>query len=185
VDAVTYGLMTPDGLPVAIASVNPLTWDLVGRAVEKRFGVPRRRIWDVSRVYAFDIAPANSISLLLSKVRAALRRQPPGEVGEQIDLLLTAVDPNLGFSGASYRASNWQQWMSVQARPYLYENQQYVSPRQLREAHQTANLESLCSQQPGVFQRSWTPLCDSLIFACSLRGPTREVPEQERPRLRR
>ena len=43
------------------------------------------------------------------------------------DLLVTAVDPNLGFTGCSYRAANWQQWMTVKARPYLYENGRYVS----------------------------------------------------------
>ena len=68
------------------------------------------------------------------------------------DLLVTAVDPNLGFTGGSYRAANWQQWMTVQARPYVYEYGRYVTPRQLRERFGTSSLVELHAQYPGRFR---------------------------------
>ena len=94
-------------------------------------------------MYSVDGAPRNAISLLLSKVRTYLRRNFPSA-----DLLVTAVDPNLGFTGSSYRASNWQQWMTVKARPYFYENGRYVTPRQLRERYGTASLIELEAKFP-------------------------------------
>ena len=101
------------------------------------------------------------------------------------DLLVTAVDPNLGFTGCSYRAANWQQWMTVKARPYFYENGCYVSPRQLRERYGTASLIELKAKFPERFQQSRVRLLDSMIYCCSLNGETRVVLAQERRRLHR
>ena len=101
------------------------------------------------------------------------------------DLLVTAVDPNLGFTGGSYRAANWQQWMTVRARPYLYENGRYVTPRQLRERFGTSSLVELQAKYPGRFQQSRVRLLDSMIYCCSVNGETKVVPAQERRRLHR
>jgi hypothetical protein len=100
-------------------------------------------------------------------------------------LLVTAVDPNLGFTGCSYRAANWQQWMTVRARPYFYENGRYVSPRQLRERYGTANLIELEAEFPGRFQKSRVRLLDSMIYCSTLNGGTRVVLAQDMRRLHR
>ncbi len=131
-------------------------------------------------MYSVDSAPPNAISSLLSRVRTYLRRNMPSA-----DLLVTAVDPNLGFTGSSYRAANWQQWMTVKARPYLYEDGHYVSPRQLRERYGTASLVELQAKYPGRFQQSKVRLLDSMIYCCSVNGETKVVPAQERRRLHR
>jgi hypothetical protein len=78
--------------------------DLRSSQLHRQFGIPRERAWDVSRVYSVDVAPANAISFLLSKVRKYLRSDVL-----PVDLLVAAVDPNFGFTGCSYRASNWRQ----------------------------------------------------------------------------
>jgi hypothetical protein len=157
-----------------------MTWSLVSRQLSKQFGVQAEQVWDVSRVYSFDGAPKNVISLLLAKVRKTLSLTEPG-----LELLTTAVDPNLGFTGSSYRAANWQRWMSIRPRPYLYLNGHYVSPRRLREDFGTANLSVVRTRSGAVVEQSRATLLDSAIFCCRLRGKTESVPLDEQRRLRR
>jgi hypothetical protein len=167
-------------LPVTLCSVSALQWKCVGNQIRSQFATSPERIWEISRVYSVDSAPRNAISLLLSRVRRYLRRNMPS-----IDLLVTAVDLNLGFTGSCYRAANWQQWMSVKARPYLYENRRYVTPRQLRERYGTASLVQLRVKFPGRFQKSRVTLPDTIIYCDDVNGDTRAVPAHERRRLHR
>jgi hypothetical protein len=176
-----FALVDPiDGLPVSLCSLSPLNWKCVGSQICAQFDIRPERTWDVSRVYSADNAPPNAISSLLSRVRRYLRRSV-----NSLDLLVTAVDPNLGFTGSSYRAANWQQWMTVQARPYLYEHGRYVTPRQLRERFGTSSLIELQAKYPGRFQRSRVRLLDSMIFCSILSGETEAVVAQHRRRLHR
>jgi hypothetical protein len=180
-DSLYFALVDPiDRLPVSLCSVSRLEWKCVSNQLQAQFDIRPGGAWDVSRVYSVDGAPANAISLLLSKVRVYFRRNFPSA-----DLLVTAVDPNLGFTGSSYRASNWQQWMTVKARPYLYENGLHVTPRQLRERFGTASLPQLEAGYPGRFQQSKVRLLDSMIYCCSLKGETKAVPAQDMRRLHR
>ncbi len=179
--SVYFALVDPiKRLPVSLCSVSPLEWKCVGIQLRTRFGIRPERVWDVTRVYSADTVPANAISSLLSRVRVYFRRNVPSA-----DLLVTAVDPNLGFMGGSYRAANWQQWMTVRARPYLYENGCYMSPRQLRERFGTSSLVELQAKYPGRFQQSRVRLLDSMIYCCSVNGETKVVPAQDRRRLHR
>jgi hypothetical protein len=179
--SMNFALVDPiNGLPVSLCSVSPLEWKRVGRQIERQFAIPQSHIWDVSRVYSFDIAPANAISFLLSKVRNVVRR-----LDHRIDLLTTAVDPNLGFHGSSYRAANWQRWMSIQARPYLYVDKLYASPRQLRQRFGTASLTDVRANHGAVVEQSRVKLLDSVIFSCRVRGETEQLPPDDQRRLRR
>jgi hypothetical protein len=175
-----FALVDPNGFPVSLCSISPLEWKCVGGRLRTHFAISPEQVWDVSRVYSLDLAPANAISLLLSRVRRYLR-----EDILPVDLLVTAVDPNLGFTGSSYRASNWQQWMTVKARPYLYESGRYVSPRQLRERFGTSNLRNLQSNFPRTFQRSKVRLLDSMIYCSRVNGKTEVVPATKMRRLHR
>ena len=170
-----FALVDPiSQLPVSLCSVSPLEWKCVGYQICTQFGIPAKRVWEVSRVYSIDGAPANAISCLLAKVRTYLRRSAVPAA-----LLVTSVDPNLGFTGSSYRAANWQQWMTVRARPYLYERQSYVTPRQLRERYGTANPIELRALYPGRFEQSRAKLDDSVIYCCDVRGETAVVSPQD------
>jgi hypothetical protein len=173
--SLNFALIDPDdGLPVTVCSVSPLEWRRIGAQIHARFDVPIGRIWDVSRVYSRNEAPPNAISFLLSRVRSAVRR---GE--HDVQLLITAVDPNLGFSGSSYRAASWRRWFTIQARPYLYHDRRYVSPRQLKHEFGTSNLAELQVRYPGHrFEQSRVRLLDSMIFCCRLNGETEAVPSQ-------
>jgi hypothetical protein len=169
-----------DRLPVALCSVSALEWKCVANQISAQFTIPPERVWDVSRMYSVDGAPANAVSFLLSKVRTYLRRNM-----SSADLLITAVDPNLGFTGGSYRAANWQQWMTVKARPYFYDNGHYVSARQLRERYGTASLVELKARHTKRFQQSRATLLDSIIYCCRINGATEVVPARDIRRLHR
>jgi hypothetical protein len=180
-DSLYFALVDPiDRLPVTLCSISRLQWRCVESKICSQFAIRPERVWDISRLYSVDSAPHNAISLLLSRVRAHLRRKMPS-----IELLITAVDPNLGFTGSSCRAANWQKWMTIEARPYLYENGRYVTPRQLRERFGTASLDRLEKRYPRRFEQSQARLLDSMIYCSKVNGETKAVPAQERPRLRR
>jgi hypothetical protein len=166
--------------PVTLCSVSPLDWALVGKQLSRQFGVPAERMWDVSRVYSFDVAPANAISTLLAGVRREMQRSE-----SKAELLTTVVDQNLGFVGSSYRAENWQHWMSVRPRPYLYVDGVAVSPRQLRIRYGTSSL-AVARVQFGVrVEQSRAELADSMIYCRRVRGLTEAVDPAERRRVRR
>ena len=174
-----FALVDPVGrLPVSLCSISPLQWKCVGHQISARHDISQKGVWDVSRMYSIDGAPRNAISSLLSKVRIYVRRNMPS-----VELLITAVDPNLGFTGCSYRAANWQQWMTVKARPYLYEHGRYVSLRQLRERFGTSSLMELETRYPRRFQQSKVRLLDTMIYCCSVNGGTKVVLAHDRPRL--
>jgi hypothetical protein len=181
-ESIDFALVDPlNGLPVTLCSVSPLDWTRVDRQLQAQFDVRPGAAWEVSRVYSHSVAPRFAISQLLSRVRQVIGREIPSA-----EVLTTAVDPNLGFLGTSYRAANWQQWMSVEARPYLYVDGLYVSPRQLRTLWGSANLQQLRREYRNVrFEQSRVRLLDSLIFCCRLREVTEVVPADERRRIRR
>jgi hypothetical protein len=177
-----FALVDPiDRLPVSLCSVSPLEWKRVENRLSAQFAIPAGRAWDVSRIYSVDSAPPNAISSLLSKVRTHFRRN----MQQTTELLVTLVDPNLGFTGCSYRAANWQQWMTISPRPYFYENGRHVTVRQLREDFGTSSLVELQAKYPGRFQQSKVRLLDSMVYCCSVNGETRAVPAHERRRLHR
>jgi hypothetical protein len=179
--SINYALVDPVyGRPISLCSVSPMEWRLVGRQLTKQFGVPMDAVWEITRVYSFDVSPPNAISYLLAKVRGDIRRRMPS-----VRLLSTAVDPNLGFTGVSYLAANWQRWMTVKARPYMYYRGSYVTPRQLRADFGTADFAQLQTVHGTEFELSKAVLLDPMIFCCRVRGETEFVPEDQQRRLRR
>ncbi|WP_433022550.1 hypothetical protein [Kribbella sp. CA-294648] len=179
--ALNYALVDPVyGQPISLCSVSPLEWRRVGRQIATQFKVPMAGVWDISRVYSFDVAPPNAISYLLARVRSDMRRRR-----SDVQLLTTAVDPNLGFTGSSYLAANWQRWMTIKARPYMYYRNRYVSPRQLRAQFDTTNVAELGAMHGGEFQQSRARLLDSMIFCCRVTGTTEFVPPELQRRLHR
>jgi hypothetical protein len=163
-----FGLVEPvGGLPIALCSLSTIEWPRLVGGLSRFFGLRSEEVWDVSRMYSLDDAPANSISFLLARVRNWVRVNRP-----DVTTFTTVVDPNLGFTGSSYRAANWQQWMTIQARPYLYDNGWFVTPRQLRDRYRTSNFEELKRLSARRFEKSRMPLSDSLLFGCRLDGVT-------------
>jgi hypothetical protein len=109
------------GPPAAIATISPMDVEVLRKYVPAG-GSDKALL--LSRVFAFDWAPPNSISYLLSQVSRWVKMNRP-----RAELLLTFVNPNLGFSGSSYQASNWQ-LVGNHAVVYRYVDGRYVSARE-------------------------------------------------------
>lgn len=83
----------------------------------------------LSRLFAFPGAPSNMISYGMGLLRRALSS---GESRPQ--LLLTYLNPNLGFQGAAYRAANWIRFGSEPSTQYSYKEGVYMTEREVRAA---------------------------------------------------
>jgi hypothetical protein len=107
--------------PMALASLSEM--DIT--ALDKYFpsSAARKTALVVSRVFAFDWAPRNSISFLLGRLAQWVLKYRP-----EVRVLLTHLNPNLGFNGASYLAANWSPFTEVPAR-YLYFGDDYITYR--------------------------------------------------------
>jgi len=96
--------------PLALASLSPMDASFLAQ----NFPSPeaKRMVFQITRVYAFDCAPRNTISFLFGRVFRWIRQHL-----SETSTLLSYVNPNLGFSGSSYLASNWTPY---QERPPIY-----------------------------------------------------------------
>jgi len=74
----------------------------------------------VSRVFALEGAPKNSISYLLSRVARA-------EARRGVTDFVTYVNPNMGFTGSSYRASGWLLLGNEPGTTYRYLDGRYIT----------------------------------------------------------
>ena len=86
--------------------------------------------------------------------------------------------------GVSYRASNWQQWMEVRARPYLYYDKNYMSLREMRTRFSSASIDELCAADSRA-EKSRAKLLNSLIFCRRVHGTTEPVPAVDQRRISR
>jgi hypothetical protein len=116
----------------------------------------------VSRVFAFDSAPRNTISYLLS--RAADEERHLGT-----NVLTTYVNPNMGFSGSSYRASGWRLLGEEPGTRYRYVDERYVTDRALRTMYGERTDVELRNILGARFEVSTMPLLPLLIFFRELR----------------
>lgn len=115
----------------------------------------------VSRSFAFDWAPRNSISFMMAQVRRWVNKKWP-----PIATLITYVNPNLGFTGSSYVASGWRVagWKDIL---YRYFRDQYVTYR---------SAEQLSDQEKLEIRRSSMPLAPLTILTVNIKS------ERDRPR---
>lgn len=143
--------------PVAIASVSlndvPTLQDLAQRMT---VSVERTKV--VSRVFAFPQSPRNSISRLLSSIARSERSL--GNVR-----LFTYVNPNLGFTGVSYRASSWEMVGDEPGTTYRYVDQNYMTDRYLRRTFGTSRDEELRHLLGDRFERSIMNLEPLLVYS--------------------
>jgi hypothetical protein len=109
-------------LPMALATLSVLDVKHLQALMER--GGCGAEAMILSRVYCFEHAPRNCISYLLGRISNWLRGNLP-----DVRILFTYVNPNLGFSGVSYRASNWKE-VGEKAISYRYLGENYASARQ-------------------------------------------------------
>jgi hypothetical protein len=144
-------------LLMAYACVNGLDWDVLLKALG---GIDENvEPLSLSRIYVSGGAPPNTISHFLS----LLVREHSASGSKAT--ISTTVDPNLGFFGASYRASNWLELFSIPHLGYLYVDGQYCTRRQLIRIFGSDNPRDLARQLGPRFQMSGPMPSDTLVFA--------------------
>jgi hypothetical protein len=119
-----FGSYTSERRLVAMVSLSRLDIPPIAAALPDRVNPEETVV--LSRVFAFDWAPRNTISHLLANVERRLR-----EAQQEIRLLLTYLNPNLGFDGASYRAANWSLYGYEAGTRYGYLDDDYITDREI------------------------------------------------------
>jgi len=96
----------------------------------------------------------------MSRVRALLRRIEP-----HVSLLLTYLNPNVGFTGASYKADNWVLFGEENDTRYLYLDGDYKTDRFFWERFGSSNFEVLTRMLGERVTRSSYSLAPLQVFA--------------------
>ena len=155
-DGRAYGLRTHGGRLVALCVSSPVDVEHLDELLESR-GRRSGSARVISRVFAFEGAPINSISYMLSRVGREERRRG-------ITDFLTYVNPNMGFTGSSYLASGWHLFGTENAIKYRYVDDRYVTDRELTArfgAHDDNAYQRLLGRR---FAVSIMPLQPLLVF---------------------
>jgi hypothetical protein len=135
-----YGADGGEDVPLALASLSHMDVSFL----KQRFPAPeaRRAVLQITRVYAFDWAPRNTISFLFGRVLRWIKQNLP-----EISTLLSYVNPNLGFSGSSYFASNWSRYLE-RAPIYSYLDGNYMPYRIFLSLPEPVKKSATHSQYP-------------------------------------
>lgn len=136
---------------LALATFSPFDMRHVVDALP--FGIKEENVLVLSRLYAFDWAPRNAISYMLGRAFEWIRTFHP-----HIKMLLTYLNPNLGFTGTAYKATNWLLFGREFKQRYLYLDGLYVTDRMMIQAYGTARLEALRSKLGDRISASTDPL---------------------------
>lgn len=153
--------------PIALVVCSP--FDLQGVRKLLPYSDDTGRIRTVSRVFCFDNAPRNTISYVLSQVAKRERNEHGTEV------LTTYINPNLGFNGASYRASGWDPIGSEPGTTYRYLDKSYVTDRWLKDQFGTVDDVVLSAAFRARYKRSQMHLASLIVFARPLTPSAREL----------
>jgi hypothetical protein len=133
-----FGLRKPGSSSWPVAVVSLSGFDLSNLQSSLPAGSGSSSLMVVSRVYAFNPAPPNSISFLLARVRQWLAINRPA-----VGFLVTYLNPNVGFSGSSYRADNWTRYGEESDTRYIYLDSDYKTDRWLADSIGTSDLAEL------------------------------------------
>jgi hypothetical protein len=159
-DGRAYGLSTDTARLVALCVSSPLDVALLGGLLARQNRqVETARV--VSRVFAFEGAPNNAISYMLS--RAGREENKLG-----VTDFVTYVNPNMGFTGSSYRASGWQLLGTEPGTKYRYLDGRYITNRELAAGFGEYDDEGFRRLFGLRFAVSVMPLLPLLVFSVSL-----------------
>ena len=121
---------------LSIATLSP--FDLIHISDLLPTEIHPEQVMVLSRLFAFDWCPKNTISFSLGRLFAWVREKLPN-----VKMLITYLNPNLGFNGTVYSSSNWTLFGLERKERYLYLNGNYVTDRQMINLHGTAKYEKL------------------------------------------
>ena len=155
-DGRAYGLSTSAGRLVALCVSSPLDVAGLGQLLAAQ-GRPPELSRVVSRVFVFEGAPRNSISYMLS---LSARE----EVRLGVTDFVTYVNPNMGFTGSSYRASGWQLLGIEPGTKYRYVDGRYITDRELAARFSQQDDGAYCQLLGARFSVSAMSLEPLLVF---------------------
>jgi hypothetical protein len=123
-------------------------------------GIGQEQVLVLSRLYAFDWCPQNTVSFSLGRVFSWIRENLP-----HVKMLLTYLNKNLGFQGTVYKATNWVLFGKEKKIRYLYLDYDYITDRQMIREHGTADFEKLQLKLGRRITRSIHPLSPLELYA--------------------
>jgi hypothetical protein len=132
---------------LALATLSPLDLPHLEPVLPQR--VMSREVLVLSRLFAFPGSPPNTVSYLMGRVFAWLRRERP-----EVRLLLTYFNPNLAFTGSVYKATNWRHLGREHKKRYLFLDGQYVTDRHMISNYGTGDYECLVGLLGARVERS-------------------------------
>lgn len=158
---------------LAVATFSPLdAATLVATLPEY---LPANQVLMLSRLFAFSDAPENALSYLIGRCIRELRRSM-----RSFRLLFTYLDPNIGYSGAAYRAMGAYLYGAEAHAPFLYLDGNHVTIRQMVNAYGTATLQHLHAVLGNRIATSQCELAPLEIYAMRL---DRKLPHLVAPSL--
>lgn len=101
-------------------------------------GIHRQQVMVLARLFSFSWCPRNAMSRTLGLTFSWVRKHRP-----DVRMLLTYLDPNLGFRGTVYRATNWSLFGREKKTRYLYLDGEYVTDRRMIRDYGTADPRKL------------------------------------------
>lgn len=120
----------------------------------------------LSRGFAFCWAPKNWMSFLAAQVVDWFKQYKP-----ETKMFLTYVNPNLGFTGAAYRASNWVKFGEELGTTYAYQDGKYITDRELLHSSRTG--DPIVLNKKSAITESQLNLAPLLVYSyfikCDLR----------------
>lgn len=123
-------------IPVSLVSIAATDLDHLNGILDEALGGSEAFV--VTRLVAFPWAPRNTASATLGAATRWLRNN-----AERGRLIITYLDPNLGFAGSVYRAVNGVLLGVERKKRYVYLNGAYVSDRELIRQFGTADTSRL------------------------------------------
>lgn len=158
-DSIHLGLRTlADNRLVSLLTLSP--FDLRHITSKLPCEISSSQVLVVSRVYSFDWAPANTISYLMGQVYKWLKWEKP-----DVKMLLTYINPNVGFGGSSLKASNWVFFGRESGTRYAYLDGLYTTDRELISRFGTSNPYQISHSLKERFQVTQFPLAPLLLFS--------------------
>lgn len=156
--SIHLGLRAPvDDRLAALITISPCDLSQVtGQLPEEVAGA---QVLVLSRVFAFDWVPQNTISHLLRHASIWVMQELP-----EIKMLITYVNTNLGFTGASYRASNWVLFGREWGTRYMYLDGTYITERELVRHFGTYNIIDLRNRLGSRLEYTTVELDPLLLF---------------------
>lgn len=155
------------GRIVCIGSLAPLD---LGHAEEKIApNVDPRSVFMLSRFFSFRWAPEKTFSHFHGKLRLRLIKD------FDTKLMLSFVNPNLGFNASSYKSANWTVFARENATRYMYLDGRYRTMRFFVNNHGTSDTDQLRKKLGPSFQVSTLNLHPMLLLAIPLQRRARKA----------